>query len=297
MIPAGRLPLLMLLVLGGLWGLSFSLSKLAVIGGIHPTAYVWWQSTGATIFLFLIIRRTGTAVPTGRRHLAFYAASALVGLVLPNLNIVMTARYLPAGILSTLVTTVPMMTYAVALAWRMERFDPRAVVGLVLGLAGVLLIVGPDASLPDPTMAPWVLVAMITPVLYASQNIISAKLRPENTPSLAAALGMVVAGSLMSLPVMLASGGFRPLFSDGITAGDLAMVGQMIITCLAYLLYFEIAKRAGPVFVSQVGYVVNIFGLGWGYLFFAEVPSPWIWAAIALVFAGVWVVNRTRSSG
>ena len=297
MMRADRLPLLMLLVLGGLWGLSFSLSKLAVTGGIHPTAYVWWQSTGATVFLFLITRRSGFSVPTGRRHLLFYTASALVGLVLPNLNIVMTAQYLPAGLLSTLVTTVPMMTYAVALAWRIERFEPRAVAGLVLGLAGVLLIVGPDTSLPDPAMTSWVLVAMLTPVLYASQNILSAKLRPTDTSSLAAALGMVTAGSLMSLPVMLASSGFRPLFSDGITPGDLAMVGQMLITCLAYMLYFEITKRAGPVFVSQVGYVVNIFGLGWGWVVFAEVPSPWIWAAIATVFTGVWLVNRTRAPG
>ncbi len=287
-----RIPLLLLLMLGNLWGLSFSLSKLAVTGGVNPIAYAWWQSTGASLFLFLMCRRAGIRLPTGRRHLLLYCATGLAGLALPNVNIVMTAQYLPAGVLATLVTTVPLMTFAMAVALGDQRFSFWALCGLSFGAVGVLLLIGPTASLPDPSAAAWVPVAMITPVLYATSTILAARLRPPGTPSLAAAWGLVTAASIMLLPVMLATGTFRPLFADGITPADSAMAGQIVITCIAYVLYFEIIDRAGPVYVSQVGYIVNVFGLLWGFVVFAEVPSPWLWATVGLVFAGVYLVHH-----
>lgn len=292
-----RIPLLLLLVLGNLWGLSFSLSKMAVLGGIHPLAYVWMQSTGAAVFLFIVCRRAGVAIPTSRRHLALYGATGLVGMVLPGITIVTTALHVPAGIVSTLVTTVPMMTFALAVTVGVQRFDPKALAGLTLGLVGVLALVLPDSSLPDAAMAPWVLFGMLTPALYAANSVLAAKLRPADTASLAAAFGMVTSASLFSLPVMLVLGAFHPLFADAFTGGplapDLAMVGQMLITCVAYVMYFEINARTGPVYLSQVSYVVNVAGLFWGFVIFAEVPSPWLWATVALVFSGVYLVNRS----
>jgi drug/metabolite transporter (DMT)-like permease len=288
-----RIPLVLMLILGNLWGLSFSLSKTVVLGGIHPLAYVWMQTTGATLFLFLICRRAGIKVPTSRRHLMLYGATGLVGTVLPSLTIVTTALHVPAGIISTLVTTVPMMTFALAVSMGLQRFQPVALAGLTLGLIGMLFLVVPDASRPCADMTGWVLFGMLTPVLYATNGVLAARLRPAGTSSLAAALGMMATASVVSLPIMLATGTFHPLFADGLTAHDLAMTGQIVITCVAYIMYFEINERSGPVYLSQVSYVVNVAGLFWGYAIFAEVPSPWLWATVLFVFAGVYLVNRT----
>lgn len=288
-----HIPLLLLLTLGNLWGLSFALSKIVVLGGIHPIAYVWMQSSGAALFLFLVCRRSGITIPRSRQHLALYAATGTVGMVLPSITIVTTAIHLPAGILSTLVTTVPMMTFALAVATGIQRFQWLALAGLALGLIGVLFLVLPSSSLPSADLVPWVLFGMLTPAFYAINGVLAARLRPAGTPSLAAAFGMVATASLVSLPVMLATGVFHPLFADGLTTHDLAMVGQIAITCGAYVMFFEINARAGPVYLSQVSYVVNVAGLFWGFAIFAEVPSPWLWATVLFVFAGVYLVNRS----
>jgi len=290
--PPWRHPLLLLLLLGNLWGLSFSLSKLAVTGGIHPFAYIWMQSTGATLFLFLLCRRSGVRIPTSRRHLLLYAVTGTAGMVLPSITIVTAALHLPAGIISTLVTTVPMMTFGLAVATGMQRFDWIAFAGLALGLIGVLFLVLPDSSLPSAEMVPWVLFGMLTPAFYAINGVMAARLRPPGTSSLAAALGMVATASIASLPIMLALGVFHPLFATGLAIHDLAMAGQIAVTCVAYIMYFEIIERAGPVYVSQVSYVVNVSGLFWGFAIFAEVPSPWLWATVLFVLAGVYLVNR-----
>ena len=286
------LPLIFLCVLGSMWGLSFSLSKLAVMGGVHPIAYAWLQSTGAAIFLLIVCRLWRISIPFSRAHVILYFANGLVGLVLPNINIVATAQHLPAGILSTLVTTVPVITYVMVLMLRIEPFRPMRAIGIGLGFLGVLFIIGPEDGLPDRAMVPWVLLALVTPLLYAANSILSAKLRPDDTHSLAAAFGMMLSSSLMTLPVMLATGTFYPLFAKGLTVTDAAMLGQITVAAFAYMFYFEIIRRAGPVYISQVSYVVIAFGLFWGWMIFDEQPSLWVFGSVACVFAGVGLVNR-----
>jgi drug/metabolite transporter (DMT)-like permease len=289
---ADPLPLILLCVLGSMWGLSFSLSKLAVTGGIHPVAYAWMQSTGAALFLFVVCRIWRVPIPFSRAHIRLYAATAIIGLVLPNINIVTTTQYLPAGIVSTVVTTVPVITYLLALALGIERFQGRRAVGIALGFGGVLFIIGPEGGLPDPRMVPWVLLSLVTPVLYATNSILSQRWRPEGTHSLAAAFGMMLFASLASAPFMVATGSVYPLLANGMTVTDLAMLGQIAVTCVAYVFYFEIIRRAGPVYIGQVSYVVIVFGLFWGWVIFNENPSPWIFGAVACVLIGVGLVNR-----
>jgi drug/metabolite transporter (DMT)-like permease len=286
-------PAIMLLGLGGLWGLSFSLSKVAAMGGVHPFAYAWMQSTGAALFLTLVCYRKGIPFELSRGHLVFFAGAAVIGLVLPNINIITTAKYIPAGVMSTVVSTVPVLGYVLAVAFRIEGFRWNSAVGIGIGLIGALLMVLPKTSLPSPDMVPWVLIAFLTPALYACSGIFSDRMRPDGTHSLAAARGMLIVASLATLPLMLAVDGFYPLMANpGPT--DFAMLGQICISSVAYILYFEILKRAGPVFLSLVSYVVTLFGLFWGWVIFGEIHSAWIWASVGCVFTSMLLVNIGR---
>ena len=286
-------PVIMLVVLGALWGLSFSLSKVAAMGGVHPFAYAWMQSTGAALFLTLVCYRKSIPFNLDRGHLVFFVGAAVIGLILPNINIITTAKYIPAGVMSTVVSTVPVLGYMLAVGLRIEGFRWSSAIGIGLGLVGVLLMVLPKASLPSPDMVPWVLLAFLTPALYAWSGIFSDRMRPEGTHSLAAARGMLIVASLATLPLMLAADGFYPLMADPGPA-DYAMLGQISISSVAYILYFEILKRAGPVFVSLVSYIVTLFGLFWGWVIFREIHSAWIWAAVGCVFCSLVMVNIGR---
>ena len=253
------------------------------MGGVHPFAYAWMQSTGAALFLTLVCYRKGIPFDLSRGHLVFFAGAAVIGLVLPNINIITTAKYIPAGVMSTVVSTVPVLGYVLAVGLRIEGFRWNSAIGIGLGLVGALLMVLPKTSLPSPDMVPWVLIAFLTPALYACSGIFSDRMRPEGTHSLAAARGMLIVASLATLPLMRAVDGFYPLMADpGPT--DFAMLGQICISSVAYILYFEILKRAGPVFLSLVSYVVTLFGLFWGWVVFGEIHSAWIWAAVGCVF-------------
>ena len=68
------------------------------------------------------------------------------------------------------------------------------------------------------------------------------------------------------------------------------------LSVVIFFLFFELIRLAGAVAVGQVAYIITLTGLGWGALLYGERPSPWIWLAIALVFAGVGLVNFGKSA-
>jgi drug/metabolite transporter (DMT)-like permease len=60
---------------------------------------------------------------------------------------------------------------------------------------------------------------------------------------------------------------------------------------VTYLCFFEIIRRAGPVFFAQLNYVVVAAGLIWARLLFHEVLSLWVWGALALMVGGLLLAN------
>jgi drug/metabolite transporter (DMT)-like permease len=292
---ATLLPLGMLLLLGTLWGLNFSFSKIGRLGGVHPFAYVTWQTLGAGTVLLLVCLWRRRPPPIRRRHLVFYVGMGLLGIVLPNANLVNALAYVPAGLMAILVTTVPLITYAGALPLKVERFDALRASGILFGLAGALLILLPRASLPDPAMQGWVLVGLLTPTLYAASNLYSARWRPLDANAISLACGMLYGAASVALPVTLLRGEFYlPQFP--FTAVDWAICGHIAGSSFTFVLYFEIMRRAGAVFVSQVGYIVTFSGVMWGMWLFGERHSLWIWAALLCMCCGLALVNWRRAA-
>jgi drug/metabolite transporter (DMT)-like permease len=292
--PGLRLPLLplaLLALLGSLWGFAFSLVKIAALAGVPPLAFVFWQSLGAGAILLAFAHARGAGPPLSRIVVFYALGTGLLGLALPSTNAAAALRHIPAGLMAVIVAVTPLATAAFSRAVGFEHLGKRRVGGLLLGLAGTLLIVLPRASLPTPEIAHWALVALATPLLYAACNVFIARFRPAGIDSVALAAGMLVAASLCLGPAMVATGSWHPLWRD-FGAGEAAILGQMAITALAYVIWFEVLRLAGPVFSSQVGYVVTATGLAWAMLLFDERYSLSVWAAVLLIAAGVALVAR-----
>ncbi len=287
---AALVPVALRVVHGAMRGLSISLGKIATTAGVHPLALVLWQAgLGACIVLgFCAVRgRLGRLSP---RHLPYYIGCSLLSVVIPSSAVYAAAPHIPAGVLAILVTAVPMVTYVLALGMRLERLSLVRAAGIMLGFAAVLMIVGPRASLPAPGMAGWVLVAMVAPVCYGFVNVFIARYRPENSDSIALAAGMLATAALIVAPVALLSGAAH-MIGPPWDAVDMAVLGLPVITGIAHILMFELIRMSGPVFFSQVGYLITAAGVLWGMAIFGERHSPWIWAALVLMFAGLALVN------
>jgi drug/metabolite transporter (DMT)-like permease len=288
---AGRfLPLILLLSLSLIWGLGPSIVKFVALDGVPPVGMVVWQTGIAGVILAGICLVRRVPIHLDGRHLRYYLAMGWIGLALPNTNMVIVMRDLPVGLMGVIIITAPVITYAVALVIRLERFAWMRSVGVVLGFAGAAVLVLPNGSLPSPELLPIALLAFLTPALWATSNVIAEVWRPKDGDTYALAMGTMFAAAGGALVGALVTGQFHAIW-DGFGVSDGVIVFYGFATVAAFALFYTIVKIAGAVYLAQVGYLVPLMGVGWGAWFYGEEPSVWLWVAMALAFAGVGFVN------
>ena len=284
------LPLILLLTLGSLWALSPVFTKFLALEGISPIGAVFWQTLIAGIGLYIICRFRGVNIVYDIIHLRYFAVMGAVGIALPNSNMVFVLGHIPAGLMSVIIVTAPVITYIVAVVIRLEAIDIYRSSGVFLGLIGVGAIVLPRGSLPDPEMLPFALLAFITPTAWALTNVYAESARPRHTDSMVLAMGTMFAAAITSLFASLVTGTFHPIWFD-FGLGDKALILYGLITVCTFFLYFTVVSLAGAVYLAQVGYITTLMGLGWGAWFYGEKPSGWIWLDVLLGFAGLALLN------
>jgi hypothetical protein len=145
--------LMMLLLVGSMWGLTFSFAKAASEAGIGPLAYGFWQTTGAGSVLLLVCALRRERLRLDRHHLAYCLICGALSLAAPNFILQLVIGHVPAGVAAIIITTIPLVTYPLAMAAKLEVFVARRAIGLILGFMGALVLVVPKASLPEPAMA------------------------------------------------------------------------------------------------------------------------------------------------
>lgn len=298
--PAPRtslLPFTLLMIIGAVWGFFFILIKTSVTNGISPISYVFWFSFGAGSIVLIIGLIKGQVPRLERSHLAYYVKAALLRFTFANMILYAAQGKLPVGLMAVTMAFMPIFTYALSLAFRVERLVGLRVAGVMLGIGGALMILLPKTSLPDPSLALWALFGFCVPLLHgASYVLLAEKHRPAGGTSLGIAAGTLYASALISLAVALATGEFQMLWPP-FDKGELAMMLHIFLAGLNFYGVFELVRIAGPTYMSQSTSVAAGYGVLFGFLILDETLSLWLWGAIALILSGVALVNiRRRAS-
>ncbi len=282
-----------LLVLGAVWGLTFSLAKIAAAGGAHPLGITLWQALlGAAILgaVALLRRRRLSIKPWA---LQLYVLCGLLGTAIPGVLFFYAASRVSAGVLSITITVVPILTFVLSAMFGLDRFSFLRVMGVLFGTLAIVLLVVPEQSLSDPGSAPWVLAACAASACYSVENLLIALRMPDGEDSFMLAFGMFLAASAMLTPVVIATDSFVVLAWPWGPV-EWSIIGMAAISALAYSMYIYLIGWAGPVFASQLAYAVTFAGVLWGMALFGERHSSWIWLSLALMLAGLALVTPRR---
>ena len=285
---------LALLALGAGWGMTIPLAKIAVSTGHQPYGLIFWQLVIVVAVLWPIARIWGRPVAIRPRHLRLFAIIALTGAVLPDFFFYLTAAKLPGGVMSILMSSSPLFALPVALAFGNDNFSWLRMAGLVFGMLGILLMIGPKTSLPDPAMTVFVLLALLAPALYATEANIVARWGTMDLDPVQTIVGASAVGTVISLPLALATDQWvDPFASFG--APEAALAAGAAIHGVVYAGYVWLVGRAGSVFASQAAYIVTAFGVIWSILLLGEVYSSYVWAALVLMLFGIFLVQPRPS--
>lgn len=281
---------LALLGLGTFWGLTMPLTKLAVSTGYKHFGLLFWQMAIGTITMTLIGLATGRKLPFTKATLWVYVAIAMIGSVIPNSFSYQAAVHLPSGILSILLSMIPMFAFPIALGLGLDRFDLRRLIGLLTGLGAVLLIVLPDAQTAGSTPVFWVLIALIAGLCYAFEGNYVARWGTAGLGPVQVLWGASLIGTFIALPLALLSGQWITPFQPYGVA-EWAQIGSSVTHVLVYTGFVWLVGKAGPVFSVMISYIVTITGVFWAKAILDEAYAPTVWAALALMLLGMALVQ------
>ena len=279
-----------LFVMGIGWGLTVPLAKIAVSTGHQPMGLIFWQLVVVVVFLGAVTLVRGRRLVLGRQYLRLFLMVALCGAVLPDIFFYLAAARLPGGVMSIVVSTVAMFSLPIALLLGNERFEPRRLVGVFVGLMGIVLLIGPEASLPAGTSAAFVLVALCAPALYATEGNLVMKWGTQGLDSTQVIFGASLLGMAISAPIALATGQWiNPM--QGLGIAEAALVAGAVIHAVVYACYVWLVGRAGSVFTAQTSYVVTGCGVLWSMALLNESYSFWVWMALVVMLLGMFLVQ------
>jgi drug/metabolite transporter (DMT)-like permease len=278
-----------LVLLGAGWGITLPLTKIAVSTGYRHFGLIFWQLAIGSALMALICTLRGTGFPTGRRPLLICLMVALIGTIVPNTTSYQAAVHLPSGILSILLSMVPMWAFPIALAMGLDSFSWRRLFGLGVGLVGVLLIAVPGAEAMGLSLF-WVMIALIGGLCYALEGNLLARTGTAGLDGFQVLYGASLIGMVLILPVTLLTGQWIAPAAVWTPEGQ-ALVASSLIHVIVYAGYVWMVGRAGAVFTVQVSYLVTGFGVLWAKTILGEAYAPGIWAALALMFAGMYLVQ------
>lgn len=284
-----------LVIMGAGWGLTIPLSKIAVSTGHGEFGLIFWQMViGALLMAGVIFFRGGVFRP-GWRAVGVCVLISLTGSIIPDAVSYRAYVHLPAGVMSILLSLIPMMAFPIALSLGVDRFSFLRFAGLLAGLAGVLVLIIPEASLPDRAMLGWIVFALIAPLCYAFEGNYVAKWGIAGLGPVEVLFGASLIGAVITLPLALGSGQFiNPIRVWA--APEWALLASAAIHVVVYAGYVWLVRQAGSVFAVQVSYLVTGFGVAWAMALLGETYSHYIWAALALVMTGVFLVQPRPGS-
>jgi len=279
-----------LIASGVIYGSSFSFMKIAVSGGGSPLGMVFWFAILATAVLAVELVITGKFWTLKMRLLGFCLPWGILSVVFPNFLFFYAAQQIPASIIAMGIALVPILTLACAVLLKREKLTLRRSAGIGFGAVGVMMVLLPKTSLPEPDDAFFVLMAFIGAACYAAEHIYIEARAPDNIGIDRLLFLMFSSVSILLLPLVLVTDNFFvPHWPLGVPEG--AMIAVATITLLDYFFITLLILLAGPVFTSQAAYIVTLAGILWGTTIFHESHSPWIWAAICALMLGLTLIR------
>jgi drug/metabolite transporter (DMT)-like permease len=287
------LPVLLLLIVGGLIAVSVNLAKAAGQRGISGPEFAFWLSLGAGAILFAVAKLRGERFPLTRAHLTYYAVTGFVSLAAPNVLSFLIATHAGASFGAVPYALSPLITYPIAIAVGLDRPAWRRFAGLAIGFIGTALVLIEMAAVTGETGTIWLVAALGIPVSVAIGNVYRSLKWPKGATDMALAAAMLIASTVWLLPFMLT----RPVaaFRQGFGPGETAVVAQMVSSSAMYWFYFWLQRIAGPVYLSQIGYVAAGFGVFFAVIFFGEALAAAVVLGLVMIAAGVSLVRARRA--
>jgi drug/metabolite transporter (DMT)-like permease len=271
------------------WGSTY----LGIMVGIRTMPPLLMSSArfllaGAVLFLWGV-RRGGRPDPRG------WVAAAIVGaalLLIGNGGVAWAETRVDSGVAALVVAVVPI--WIALLEWTVLRRRPRlqTVAGLVLGLTGVAVLVGPGGAVD----AVGGITIVLASLAWAAGSLYAQRAPLPSDHLLAAGMQMLAGGMLLGIAGAFAGEASQvqiPSWASVTAFAYLAVVGSLI----AFTAYGWLLRNASAMLVATYAYVNPVVAVGLGAVVLSERLTPAMLLAGGTIVVAVFLIVTTRPRG
>lgn len=282
------LHMLFLLTLGAVWGGSFLFLRISApeVGPFVVTATRIYLALPCLLVYALFIKRISLRNLPWKKLILL----GLLNTAIPFTAIAAAEVYLTASLGAILNATTPIFMALLVTLFLKERQNMATIIALLIGFAGVVVIVG-----WQPMVWSWQLglaiLASLTGALFYGIGGLYAAHCVKGLPPLAMAIGQLTGAGLILTPFALYA--MPHSLPSAETLGSLLGLG-ILSTGVAYLCYFNLIKLVGPSKTLTVTYLIPGFGILWGVLFLGEQVPFTSMLGLAMILLGVLILNLKK---
>jgi drug/metabolite transporter (DMT)-like permease len=289
-------PYLALAGLALIWGVSFLLIKVAV-HDMSPTVLLLLRSLSGLIALAVIVKAMGRPLlgEGWRTRLGSFAIMAITNAIVPWVAIAWGEERISSGLASVLNSTTTLWT-AVLIYWAMPKERPSTVgyLGVVLGFAGVVILVLPDILAHGVSGNFLGAMAVVVAALSYAANAIYQRRKMRNVSVFDVSMGQLAATVVFAIPLAAPSVPQMHLAIGSIAAVIALGAGG---TGIAYLLYYYVMNTLGAVRAASVTLLVPLTAVFWGVVLLHESLSLPIVIGMAVILTGIVLTNLKPRAG
>ena len=271
-----------------MWSSGFIFMKL-LADSVDPFAIASTRAGIAAIILSLWFSLRGhSPLPSRREFVPWLILGTLNGWM-PNVLTAFALEHAAAGPSAMIQASGPLMVAVLShIAFVDEKLTWRRLMGVLIGLVGITLLIGPAAFSADGSTLIGSIAMIIVSLCYALGNVY-AKFIPHVEPA-RMALGQQVVSALVATSLALSLGGvsvYGPIMVDWLAALSLSIFSTaMPITVFMYLI-----RQQGPTKAAMIGYLMPVFAALLSVAFLGETLGLREIAGGVIVLFGVAIVS------
>jgi len=284
------LPYVAFVALGLIWGGSFLFIKLA-LRDMGPTVIVLGRSASGAIALAVIMAVTGRPLFTGlRSRIGLYAFMAVFNALLPWSLIAWGEEHVSSGLASILNSTTTLWA-AIFIFWVIpkERPTPLNYAGVLVGIAGVVILVIPDLTAHGLSGDVFGALAVVLASISYAVAALFVRLKMRGMNVYEQSIGQLAVTAVLALP--LAAPALPHVHLALLSLGAVLALG-VGGSGVAYLLYYYTMHTLGPVRATGVTFMVPITAVFWGVILLRESLTLVTVAGMAVTLTGIVLANR-----
>lgn len=278
-----------------LWGSAYALVETALADDAPPALIVagrLWMATAMLHAFWIWRQRQGLSegrTPGVQAKLFWLGA---FGTTVPFTLLSWGQQHIDSGLAGILAAITPLIVAGLApLLGQDKRLTWTRGLGLGLGFAGVVTLMGPEALSGLGGGGSLALLGQLAAagaaLSYAVNGLMARAGKP--VPVLEASAGWTFYGAILATPFALYAAFTAPL--PGLIAWGAILALAIGPTALASVGYFWLVRRSGPTFVTQTNYAIPLWAVILGVVALGERLAPQAFAALALIGLGLFVAQ------